>query len=244
MPQLEDGYLKIANELFDALIKFKLPGNELRIALFIIRKTYGFNKKSDWISNSQFVSGTGINKSNVCRCVNALILKKFVDKDDNKTRPKYRFNKNYWQWKKVTARATTLLVTYRETAVDHSDNSTFVDLADNQNQPKDCSSDQNQDQESLTLVTTRENGLLSPGSPTKDSNNVTKDRGTAKGGQEKKTAKKPDQTTLKKLRTLSIIASGKAGHSVVSEYAWSGESYDDMKARASRELENLKRNIK
>ena len=105
-PQLENGYTKIANEILDALVLLKLPGVELRITLFIIRKTYGYNKKSDWISNSQFVSGTGLEKSNVCRALNKLTYKKVVVKDDNKGMPKYRLNKKYKEWRLLSPQTT------------------------------------------------------------------------------------------------------------------------------------------
>lgn len=52
-PQTEDGYTAIANEIMEALIAAELSGQEFRIALLVIRKTYGFKKKEDAISLSQ-----------------------------------------------------------------------------------------------------------------------------------------------------------------------------------------------
>ena len=46
-PQIEDGYTKIANELLEAISKVNLSSYEFRVIMAIIRKTYGFNKKSD-----------------------------------------------------------------------------------------------------------------------------------------------------------------------------------------------------
>lgn len=237
MPQLEDGYLKIANELFDALIKFKLPGNELRIALFVIRKTYGYNKKSDWISNSQFVAGTGIHKSTVCRIINTLISKKIVSKDANTKHPKYRFNKNYWQWEQLARTSTSNLLARTSTTVSQDANNQIVDASDNQNGLDNCSSEQKDDQEQLSPVQISESDELSPVRPTKDSNNVTKERPAADGGKKKK------QNISKRIRLLTAIASGSTDHSLVSQYAWEGESFEDMKTRASRELDELKRSI-
>ena len=62
-PQLENGYTKISNEIFDAMVRWKFSSYEYRILIFLIRKTYGWNKKKDWISLSQFVEGTGIKKA-------------------------------------------------------------------------------------------------------------------------------------------------------------------------------------
>jgi len=38
-PQIEDGYTRIANEILENLIAFDLSGQEVRVALFVIRKT-------------------------------------------------------------------------------------------------------------------------------------------------------------------------------------------------------------
>lgn len=114
-PQLENGYTKIANEILDALIKFRVPGEQMQCLLLILRKTYGFNKKEDVISNSQFVSETGLNKSNVCRAIKHLTLKNIVIKKDNSVvksdnvvvksdnsgAASYCFNKDYHGWKRI-----------------------------------------------------------------------------------------------------------------------------------------------
>ena len=52
-PQLEDGYTEIANEILEALMRLHLSPNQWQVILCIIRKTYGFKKKVDYIANSQ-----------------------------------------------------------------------------------------------------------------------------------------------------------------------------------------------
>lgn len=53
--QVENGnFTRIVNPLIEELIKLPFKGCELAIALHIIRKTYGFQKKEDEISISQF----------------------------------------------------------------------------------------------------------------------------------------------------------------------------------------------
>ena len=44
-PQLENGFLKLANELVEAICKTHLSPNESQVLWFIIRMTYGYNKK-------------------------------------------------------------------------------------------------------------------------------------------------------------------------------------------------------
>ena len=59
-PQLEDGYTQISNELLEALCWMNLSPYEWRVLLWILRKTYGWKKKTDWISLSQFSKETGL----------------------------------------------------------------------------------------------------------------------------------------------------------------------------------------
>ena len=54
MPQLENGYTKIANELLEAIAAIRIPGEAMQVLLVIIRKTYGYCKKKDAISISLF----------------------------------------------------------------------------------------------------------------------------------------------------------------------------------------------
>ena len=85
-PQKENGYIAISSELFEAMARFRIPGECEQVLKVIIRKTYGFNKKQDSISNSQFVSSTGLKKGNVSRALSKLITNKLVIKIDNNKR--------------------------------------------------------------------------------------------------------------------------------------------------------------
>ena len=107
-PQKENGYTSIANELFDALISYRIPGEERMCLDFIIRKTYGYHKTEDTISNSQFVKATGLRRQNVNRAINRLVEKNLVIKKDYKKIPTYRFNKNYKQWEVSSKKITVI----------------------------------------------------------------------------------------------------------------------------------------
>ncbi len=103
-PKKENGYTAIANEIMEALIKYSLPSSEMRCLLFVIRKTYGFNKKTDAISLSQFVRATSLNRRAVIRALNNLNQKNLIYKErggvknDTILTSKYRFNKHYNSW--------------------------------------------------------------------------------------------------------------------------------------------------
>ena len=93
-PQKENGYTPIAHELLEAFYRCKLLEYERVIMLCIWRKTYGWGKKEDWISNSQFHEETGIPKPHITRTLHALREKKIITKNDKKI----TINKTYWNW--------------------------------------------------------------------------------------------------------------------------------------------------
>jgi phage replication O-like protein O len=93
-PQLEDGYTKLANELFEAIMRCKLLVYERCVVDAIVRKTYGYNKLFDWIANSQISDMTGIPRPHVTRTINTLKKKKIVTSRGNSI----GINKDYNQW--------------------------------------------------------------------------------------------------------------------------------------------------
>ncbi len=112
-PQKENGHVDIANEVIEALARLLLSPDEWRCLLFIIRKTWGWHKKEDWISLSQFYQGTSIRKPHVCRAISKLVLRNVVTRSGNGiTRIgndygiTYGFQKDYEKWKALPKRAT------------------------------------------------------------------------------------------------------------------------------------------
>lgn len=97
-PQKENGYTKIANELYEAIIKWHFSSYEYRVLIFIIRKTYGWNKKEDWISLSQFSEATNIKESHICRTINLLLKQNIITKGGNRDNPLYSIQKDYDKW--------------------------------------------------------------------------------------------------------------------------------------------------
>ena len=107
-PQVEDGYTMIANELLEAISRKLLSGDEHRIFWTILRKTYGFKKRTDQISLSQFVLATGINKQNICRVLSKLIKKNMIIKIDNKSIRSYSIQKDYTTWEPLSKKTTAM----------------------------------------------------------------------------------------------------------------------------------------
>jgi len=99
-PQVENGYIKIATELLNALIAYRIPGEQMQCFLYILRKTYGWGKKQDAISLSQFSKATGIKKQNANRAIKSLLSKKIITviKNDYENGKVYGINKDYEVW--------------------------------------------------------------------------------------------------------------------------------------------------
>ena len=71
-PQIENGYTKISNELLEKICQLDISGNEMRILLCIIRKTYGYNCKSAEISLTDISLAVNVKRQHVCRALKQL----------------------------------------------------------------------------------------------------------------------------------------------------------------------------
>lgn len=93
-PQTENGFTKLANELLDAFCAVSLSGHEWNVIHAIIRKTYGYNKKEDWVTNTQIMKLTGQTQQKVSQAKRKLIEKRIITENGNKI----SLNKNYEEW--------------------------------------------------------------------------------------------------------------------------------------------------
>ncbi len=79
---------QVPNELFDKHLPH-LTHLELKLLLFIIRKTYGWQLKNgkrkhrDRITHSQFVKGTGTSRRSLPLTIQSLILKQLIQVTDS-----------------------------------------------------------------------------------------------------------------------------------------------------------------
>lgn len=79
-PQKEDGYTPIANEILRALAKHVISPDEWRILMIIFWKTYGWGKKEDRISLSQFEELTKIKRTHAGRAIRKLLKRRMIYK--------------------------------------------------------------------------------------------------------------------------------------------------------------------
>ena len=87
---LEDGYTRLANALYEELIGADLTKNQSKVAHAICRKTYGYGKKMDRISDSQLAQITRLPRQKVNKAKNELIAMKVILREGQQTNQKDR----------------------------------------------------------------------------------------------------------------------------------------------------------
>lgn len=98
-PQLEEGYTRLANELLDAMLRAGLTSRQWAVVMAVVRKTYGYNKKSDDIGLGQLATMTGIDKAHLSRTVRELAGSRVLHRKVGAFGHTLSVNKNYAQWK-------------------------------------------------------------------------------------------------------------------------------------------------
>lgn len=79
------------------------------VVLCIWRKTYGWSKKEDWISNSQIFEETGIVLPNITRTVKSLVEKKVLIRNGKKLGVNKRYNEWIVEWRKLSHQITKVI---------------------------------------------------------------------------------------------------------------------------------------
>ncbi len=117
-PQTEDGYTRIANELLEQLCRIRVNGEARQVLDCIFRKTYGYQKKEDAISLSQFTLSTGLKKPTIVKALAKLRSMNLITQKDNAIANIYSINKDFSSWKplpkKVTEPKKIIIVTQKD----------------------------------------------------------------------------------------------------------------------------------
>lgn len=127
---VEDGYTRIANELYEELIGANLTRNQAKVAHAVCRKTYGFNKKMDRIADSQIAELTRLQRQKVNKAKNELIAMKVLIKEGQLIGP----NKNLSEWEIPECHQNSVIVTK---SVTKSVTKTVTDLSPKKGHTKD-----------------------------------------------------------------------------------------------------------
>lgn len=132
-PQKENGFIPVAREYWEYWMRARIPGEAEQILKFIMRKTWGFGKKWDRISTSQFMEGTGLSRRSVERGRKNLRTWNLIttDKKDGSYILSYTINKDYETWKLPMKKTHTTdkkggqLLPKKQNTIDTIDNKTI-----------------------------------------------------------------------------------------------------------------------
>ncbi len=83
MEKSDDPFVRLPTPFHEALCRTRIAGEPRMILDAIIRKTIGWQKKEDWISLSQFMEMTGLQKNAICRAIAHLERMKIIHKKEN-----------------------------------------------------------------------------------------------------------------------------------------------------------------
>lgn len=89
-------YIKTANRFFEAIYRQDFTRNETKVLFFLLRKTWGWRKKSEFILLRQFEKELDILKPNISRALSSLVKRRIVIKIDNK---RYAIQSDTTLWK-------------------------------------------------------------------------------------------------------------------------------------------------
>ncbi len=78
-------YIKIAWEFIEAMSRQYLRPNESKVLWHLIRKTWGWGKKFDFIALKQFEKELGISKEEASRALSSLRKRRIIEQLRNKT---------------------------------------------------------------------------------------------------------------------------------------------------------------
>lgn len=140
--QIDDGeFTRLHNTILEKLALARLTASEYRCLMFLFRMTYGWQKKDDAISLSQWATGTGIDpekkRHNVLRTLQGLVSKGVIyTKPNGNNRPAtWGFNKNFDSWDASLFSETVIspdntctpsVITHDNTTVISPDNKTVI----------------------------------------------------------------------------------------------------------------------
>jgi len=106
---MKNKYTQIPNDLFEIIPRLHLRGTEYDILFIVLRKTMGFHKKADWISNSQFANKTGKTKRSIWKALKTLVNKSILVKETSLGKTsKYRLNLKIDNWELLVNKSSHL----------------------------------------------------------------------------------------------------------------------------------------
>jgi len=96
-----DIFVKISTELALAIAKTNFSAYENRVFWCILIKTYGWNKKTDRISQSQFAEVTGIPPRHIWEILDLLLKRQIITMVADGQKKEYGIQKDYELWQNI-----------------------------------------------------------------------------------------------------------------------------------------------
>ncbi|CAH3646467.1 hypothetical protein AI2651V1_3754 [Klebsiella pneumoniae] len=142
---LDDGFTRIANELLEAVMRAGLSQHQLLVFMAVMRKTYGFNKKSDWVSNEQLSELTGI-LPHKCSAAKSVLVKRGILTQTGRV---IGINKTVSEWSSLPVKGTEKKPYLKKVTLPESGKKSFPESGDdyypNQVNTKDKHTKDNKD---------------------------------------------------------------------------------------------------
>ncbi|MFH1952541.1 MAG: replication protein [Pseudomonadota bacterium] len=127
--QPENGTTGIAHEILENLARINLSAYESRFLWLLFRKTYGFHKKTDWISLSQFSKELELDRRLIHRTIKKLKDRKMIIVETDKgKRTKYGFQKDYDRW--ISGKVSSKQMTEKQGVI-HTDDKDGINPVNN-----------------------------------------------------------------------------------------------------------------
>lgn len=95
-PQLESGYIRLANELWDAIMSRKFTGRQQKILKLILRLSYGCQHKTAIIPRLSDFACVGVRIQDARKEIAYLCQSQVITWDNKST---YTLNKNHDEWR-------------------------------------------------------------------------------------------------------------------------------------------------
>lgn len=109
-PQTEDGYTRVANELLEAILGYKFTQRQLLVVFAVIRKTYGYGKKTDDMSAAQLGAICGMQRNHVTEVIGQLVQMNVLTRAPGSYGLVLGLNKAHNHWSYVPASPKLVLV--------------------------------------------------------------------------------------------------------------------------------------
>lgn len=106
---MAEGYTRIPNKLMEALATGRLTRTQVAVVVFVLRQTYGYNRRSKAMSASYISNGTGMSLDRIRHCLSELIKMGVLKKDgsSNRIRQLMVADPDHWNISKVRKSANS-----------------------------------------------------------------------------------------------------------------------------------------